>query len=311
MPIVSVILPNYNHAQYLTQRIESILNQTYQDFELIILDDCSTDNSKEIIDAYKSNPKISHLVFSEKNTGNPFEQWYNGVKLAKGEFVWIAESDDWAEPNFLSELVTKIQQDNNIGLVYCNSVIEIDNQFISDFSSVKNKRFNTTHWAKSHTFRGVEEINQFLLRDCTIKNASAVLIRRELLEKILPIHEQFRLSGDWFCYLRIASFMDISYLHCSLNHYREHSVNTSKLAGYNYLKEVFYMYDWVLKNKIAHQDIVLKAFDRYTSDLYSGDLKWNFIKDFRLLLPINSLLFRRLTRKNMKRFIKKHFQKFD
>ena len=58
MPFISIIIPNYNHAPYLTERIESVLNQTYQNFEVIILDDCSTDNSREIIEKYANNPKV-------------------------------------------------------------------------------------------------------------------------------------------------------------------------------------------------------------------------------------------------------------
>ncbi len=73
--MVSVIVPNYNHASYLVARIESILNQTYQDFELILLDDCSTDDSREVLLKYKDNPKVTHLVFNEQNSGSPFIQW--------------------------------------------------------------------------------------------------------------------------------------------------------------------------------------------------------------------------------------------
>lgn len=83
--MVSVIVPNYNHASYLVARIESILNQTYQDFELILLDDCSTDDSREVLLKYKDNPKVTHLVFNEQNSGSPFIQWHKGVQLAEGE----------------------------------------------------------------------------------------------------------------------------------------------------------------------------------------------------------------------------------
>ena len=83
MPKVSVIVPNYNHAPYLKRRIDSILNQTYQDFELILLDDCSTDNSAEVLNEYASNPKVSHVVINEINSGSTFKQWDKGFALAK------------------------------------------------------------------------------------------------------------------------------------------------------------------------------------------------------------------------------------
>ena len=83
---VSVIVPNYNYAAYLEERIESVLNQSYQDFELIILDDCSTDNSRILIEQYRSDPHVSHIVYNEVNTGSPFKQWAKGIELAKGEY---------------------------------------------------------------------------------------------------------------------------------------------------------------------------------------------------------------------------------
>lgn len=76
---VSVIVPNYNHALFLEQRIESILNQTFQDFEVIILDDCSTDNSKKIIEKYRTHPKVSKIIYNDVNSGNTFKQWNTGI----------------------------------------------------------------------------------------------------------------------------------------------------------------------------------------------------------------------------------------
>ena len=99
IPVVSVIIPNYNYALYLKKRIESILNQTYTDYELILLDDASTDNSVEILEKYKDNPHVSHILVNEKNSGSPFQQWAKGISLARGKWIWIAEADDVAESN--------------------------------------------------------------------------------------------------------------------------------------------------------------------------------------------------------------------
>ena len=94
--MVSVIIPNYNHAPFLKERIDSVLNQTYDNFEVIILDDKSTDNSKEVIANYRGHSKISHIVYNEENSGSTFKQWQKGFSLAKGDYIWIAESDDVA-----------------------------------------------------------------------------------------------------------------------------------------------------------------------------------------------------------------------
>ena len=118
MPLVTVIIPNYNHAKYLRQRIDTVLNQTYTSFEVIILDDCSTDNSKDIILSYKDNPHISNIVLNSENSGSTFKQWNKGFELAKGDYIWIAESDDYCDLNLLELLITQIQKYSQSSIVY-------------------------------------------------------------------------------------------------------------------------------------------------------------------------------------------------
>ena len=93
-PLVSVIVPNYNYARYMDERMQSILNQTYQNFEIIILDDCSTDNSRKVIEKYRGNPHVVAIVYNKENSGSTFKQWNKGFSIAKGELIWIAEADD-------------------------------------------------------------------------------------------------------------------------------------------------------------------------------------------------------------------------
>ena len=127
LPKVSVILPNYNHANYLCERIDSILNQSFTDFELILLDDCSTDNSRDILSSYQTSPKISHVVFNEKNSGSTFIQWDKGLKLAKGEYIWIAESDDMADPDFLKHTIEQLDHTPLANIAFTGSY-KIDKQ---------------------------------------------------------------------------------------------------------------------------------------------------------------------------------------
>ena len=74
MPKVSVVIPNYNHARFLTRRIETVLQQTFQDFEVILLDDCSTDDSRSILSKYAADPRV-RIEFNEKNSGSTFKLW--------------------------------------------------------------------------------------------------------------------------------------------------------------------------------------------------------------------------------------------
>src|SRR5690349_2386149 len=108
---ISVIIPNFDHASFLKQRIESVLNQTFQDFEIIILDDCSTDNSREIIEQYRQHPKVSHIEYNKTNSGSTFIQWQKGLSIAVGEYMWIAESDDVSSPKFIEKMVGLLQRD--------------------------------------------------------------------------------------------------------------------------------------------------------------------------------------------------------
>src|SRR5206468_9731239 len=117
MPTVSVVVPNYNHARYLRRRIDSILSQTYQDFELILLDDSSTDNSREILDSYLDNAKV-RIEYNDKNSGTVFKHWNKGVRMACGQYIWMAESDDYADPRFLARMVPILEVQTEVTFAY-------------------------------------------------------------------------------------------------------------------------------------------------------------------------------------------------
>jgi glycosyltransferase involved in cell wall biosynthesis len=102
---VSVIIPNYNHADYLPARIDSVLQQTHQNLEVILMDDCSSDNSREIITRYAAQDARIRVVLNEQNSGSTFKQWNKGIALARGEYIWIAESDDVADSTFLEKFM--------------------------------------------------------------------------------------------------------------------------------------------------------------------------------------------------------------
>ena len=116
-PLVSVVVPNYNYADYLAPRIDSILRQTFSDFELLLLDDCSTDHSVSVMKKYASDPRVVAIDVNQTNTGSPFPQWMKGIKMARGKYVWIAEADDLAEPDFLSTLVAAAE--SHPDLAFC------------------------------------------------------------------------------------------------------------------------------------------------------------------------------------------------
>src|ERR1035438_10369906 len=117
---VSVVIPNYNHSRFLPRRIDSVLKQSFRDFELVLLDDCSTDDSRSILSKYADDPRV-RIEFNEVNSGSPFKQWNKGVELALGEYVWIAESDDYADERLLEKLVARLDAEPKAAFAYCRS----------------------------------------------------------------------------------------------------------------------------------------------------------------------------------------------
>jgi len=302
IPKVSVVIPNYNHASYLKERIDSVLNQTYTNFELIMLDDCSTDKSNEILAEYKDHEKVSEFVINNKNSGSVFHQWEKGIHLAKGEYVWIAESDDWAEPTLLENLVNVLDGNSNVGLVSCDSVVENGTKEKSLISEYLISKYKDNRWGSYYIHSGICELQEVMIFNCTIGNVSSVLFRKEILLQANPFDVSLRFSGDWYCYLKVAAISDIAYINEPLNHFRRHAKSTSFKAGYNYLVELFKIYNWLFSTKIVTDKFVLnKAFHRYVSEVYYNGLRWQPVKDIRLLLPINGSLYLKMTMKLIKR----------
>lgn len=218
MPKVSVILPNYNHAPYLKERIDSILNQTFQDFELIILDDLSTDNSRDIIEKYNSNPKISGIIYNEKNSGSTFKQWHKGVGLARGKYIWFAESDDWCEPSMLQTLVEGIESDKDCVVSYCQAYC---------IEGTNKMRFVSYHDYLSEIKNGDAFIKDFMIQRSAIFNASMAIWKKTVYEKISNQFQQFKLCGDWLFWMELANQGKVHISGKVLNYFRKHGSDVS------------------------------------------------------------------------------------
>jgi len=210
-------VPNYNHEKFLEKRLESIFNQTYTNFEVILLDDASTDHSVEILSNYVQMPQVSHFIVNETNSGSPFKQWKKGIELAKGEFVWIAESDDWAETKFLESLVPIITRDLQLGIVFSNSNWVDQNGTKREDLSIYNYSFRR---------EGLKEICSALAFKNTIQNASACLLRKSVIE-LSTFPDDTKACGDWILYVQMLCRSDIQYLSERLNNFRWYHDNTS------------------------------------------------------------------------------------
>ena len=221
MPQVSVIIPNYNHALFLQQRIESVLKQTYQDFEIILLDDASTDNSRDVISQYNNHPKIQ-ICLNDKNSGSPFKQWNKGLEKARGKYIWIAESDDYAEPNFLETLVPLLENNDRVGLAYCQSYVADEKGNILKTNHWWTDALSKTRWQHDFINSGIDECQNYIGVKNTIPNASAVLFRKDILNKVGDTEQSMTLCGDWMAWIEVLLKSDIAYSSQVLNYFRHH-----------------------------------------------------------------------------------------
>ena len=287
-PLVSVVIPNYCHSKYLDERIQSVLNQTYKNIELIILDDCSPDNgaSKAVIEKYRGNPYVSHIVYNEVNSESTFKQWQKGFELAKGDYIWIAESDDFCELNMLEELISVCVSNDNVVIAYTTSTLVNENGNIL----VKPKLFST------QVLPSRDYIQKYLLLYNFIQNASSAIFNKSVALNISKQYTKFFGAGDYL-------FWVDAIINKGLNYFRRHSdVVTSKRESdgtnfkeemmiLNYIQSQVQIPNWRIKyayicrmNIITHISFLN---DTVKTEIYNlWDVKGNSKPIYRFLLRI-------------------------
>ena len=263
MAEVSVLIPNYNHAHFLKERIDSVLRQTYQDFELIILDDCSTDNSKDIIEGYRSDLHVTTIVYNKVNSGSPFKQWQKGISLANGKYIWIAESDDWCEPTLLEELVNGVKENDGVVISYCGSVVISDRGEILYTS--ENKRF-------SEVKDGTAFVESHLLENNQIFNASMAIFNKASFNGISLEFTRYKFCGDWLFWIMLAQKGRVHISGKLLNYFRKHQADVSGRSVQD--GTYFLEYSSIVKYLVEHHLINEQL---YYSLLFK---KYKELKDF-------------------------------
>lgn len=222
MPKVSVIVPNFNHAAFLRQRMDSILGQTFQDFEIILLDDASTDHSRDVLAEYVNRDNV-RLFCNPVNSGSTFVQWNRGVQEAHGDYVWIAESDDYAAPDLLEKMVSCLDAHPNVGVAYCQSRIVDERGREEGVNGEYYRYLDPRRWHDDFINDGKLECARYHIFRNTIPNASAAVFRRSAYMAAGWADTRMRLAGDWLQWSRILMRSDVAYLASPMNYYRRHS----------------------------------------------------------------------------------------
>ena len=243
---ISVVIPNYNYEKFMLQRLYSILYQTVKIDEIIILDDCSTDNSRKLIDEIvKKLEKYIDIkkVYNETNSGSAFKQWEKGFSLAKGDYVWIAEADDYSEKTFLKTVTKPLKKHDDINISYVDTAFIDKNGYII-MQSIKPEIdiLKTGHWNKDFISNGLDEINNYAYLNCTIANVSSVLFKNDNYSAFFKESGKFKQAGDWLFYINVMRQGKIAYSSKPINYYRVHGNNvtsvTKKQAHFNEIVKI-------------------------------------------------------------------------
>ena len=260
LPKISVIVPNYNYAHYIEQRLDSICKQSVPIFELIILDDASTDQSvSKISDWLSITGTEAKVTLNQTNSGNVFSQWQKGLSKAKGDYVWIAEADDLSDDDFLETTLPPLSSSDAV-ISYCESKQINSHGMIQAQNYHEYLSFVSPHkWKSAYVENGADECKTTLAILNTIPNVSAVVFERNAICKVFNEYSneilQYKKAGDWIVYLRTLAYGDIAFSPRTANLHRRHEGSVIGGSGLQTL----------LKEIIEVQEVVASKYNVSTS----------------------------------------------
>ncbi len=212
-----------------------MLAQTFQDFEVLLLDDASTDDSTSVLETYREHEKVSQIVLNSTNSGSPFGLWKQALEMAEAPYVWIAESDDWADDRFLERLVPKME-DPQVVLAHCKSYnASGEREILNPWWD----SFGTSFWEVDYSKNGKELLNFYGKYRCPVMNVSSALIRKENIDlSWFPI--SYRYCGDWWFWAQLFMKGKVAFCATPMNYIRIHkksAIRNRKSSSLQRLRE--------------------------------------------------------------------------
>jgi len=202
-PLVTVYITNFNYGKYIKQAIESVLNQSFQDFEIIIIDDGSTDNSKQIIESFSHHSKIQ-VIFQQNKGLNVTNNI--ALRVAQGRYIMRLDADDYLEKNALELMSEVLEKDAELGLVFPDYFM-VDAQ--GDVMNIE----------KRHSFeKEVSLLDQPAHGACT-------MIRKKFLQSLGGYDEQFKCQDGYDLWIRFTAKYKVTNINTPLFYYRQHGEN--------------------------------------------------------------------------------------
>lgn len=244
-PLVSYIIPSYNHCRYIEQAINSVLQQTYDNIELIIIDDGSTDETKQVLKQYQYNPKV-YIVFNESNLGQS-ATLNKALRIAKGDFIGFLPSDDWLSVNKV-ELQVKLflKSPSSVGVIYGKGAR------VFDSSSGERKVVNTEY----EMLRGNLAVE--LIKRGNFIYPITPLFRKECFDDFPP-DESYRAEGEAI-YQKIALKYEFDYVDEVVGFMRDHPNNTGKMTDLMYEQNLRYLTEYFERTDLPPEVVSLKGY---------------------------------------------------
>ena len=245
-PLVSIIVPNYNHEQFLDERLQSITSQSYTNIEVLLMDDDSSDGSRDILEGWARSDVRMTTLFNNENSGSPFSQWAKGAAWAKGKYLWIAESDDYCDKDMLALHVQSMEA-NEKAVISCSHshLVDEKGEFLRDFKEDYGFIFgDTAKWAKDFTVCGKTEVSKYMVFSNTIPNASGILVRKVAFDAVGAPDAHWRLNGDWLFYAKLLQHGELIFHARPRNKFRFHTKTqrSRAMSSYQAFDELLEMY---------------------------------------------------------------------
>jgi len=231
-------MPCYNHSSFVTDSIIGILNQSFNDFELIITDDCSSDGSKGIIKTFSQKDRRIVPIYHDKR-GGVSKSRNDALGVAKGDFIAFCDADDIWERNKLSKQINYLDSMPEYGVVHTDAII------IDENNNPTGEKFSNTH------YKGPIPIGDLFLKLCITNfiNTQTVVVRKNCIESAGLFNEKFVYDEDWMYWVKIAHQHLFGYINEPLARYRIHSNSTKhdrkkyqvyRIMGYRLLLETYH-----------------------------------------------------------------------
>lgn len=227
-PTVSFIVPCYKLAHLLPECVNSILAQTYRDFEILIMDDCSPDNTAEVARSF-TDPRVIH-VRNQPNLGH-LRNYNKGIRMARGKYIWLISADDCLRRDYALERYVRVMEEHpNVGYVFCAGCALSDHTETGVIRSSMYRR-------EDGIFPGREFLLDLLKGNFIL--AASGMARKECYEKVSYFPEDMPYGGDWYLWCVYALHYDVAFFADAMVNYRVHDLSMSTIMAQKDMRAIF------------------------------------------------------------------------